>query len=189
MGLAYQAVHNSGEDYLQRELAADSKHQLIDGEIYALAGNLFAQLRNRLRGTPCRTFIADMKIKVGEDFYYPDVMVVCGQDNEHDYYKTAPVIIVEVLSKTTRRFDQSLKRLRCQALPALQEYVLIEQDKGEIEVFSRQEQWQARYYYLGDDITFLSLGVTIPVEAIYEQVNNEDVVAFLQQKTAFADNA
>lgn len=192
MGLAQAHRRISAEDYLQHELAADSKHQLIDGEIYAmagasenhnlLAGNIFAELRNQLRGKPCRTFMADMKVKVGEDFYYPDVMVVCEPDNADDYYKTAPVIIVEVLSKTTRRFDQSLKRLRCQTLPTLQEYVLIEQDKGEIEVFSRKEHWQARYYYLGDDITFASLGVTVSVEAIYEQVNNEDVLAFLQQK-------
>jgi len=192
MGLAQAHKVIGAEDYLRFEWAAASKHQLIDGEIYAmagasenhnlLAGNTFGELRSRLKGTPCRTFMADMKVKVGDDFYYPDVMVVCGPDSEHDYYKTAPVIIVEVLSKTTRRFDQSRKRLRCQALPSLQEYVLIEQDKGEIEVFSRQDGWQASYYYLGDDITFRSLGVTVPVSAIYEQVNNEDVLAFLQQQ-------
>jgi len=192
MGWAYAQERIGAKEYLHKELLSDSKHQLIDGEIYAMAGasenhNLLAlnsasEWRNQLRGTSCRTFMADMKVKVGGDFYYPDVMVVCGQDDDDVYYKTAPVVIVEVLSNATRRFDQSLKRMRCQAIPSLQEYVLVEQDKGEIEVFSRRDNWQACYYYLGDEITFHSLGVTVPVESIYEQVNNDDVLAYLQQK-------
>ena len=122
--------------------------------------NISSELKIRLKGTPCRTFMADMKVKVGLDFFYPDVMVVCQEDNENEYYKTAPVIIVEILSKSTRRFDQTDKRLRCQRIPSLEEYVLIEQDKGEIQVFSKKDQWQSFYYYLGDEITFSSLGVT-----------------------------
>ncbi len=109
MGLAYAQIRVGAEAYLQKESRSDSKHPLIDGVIYALAGasenhnllagNVFGELRNLLRGTSCRTVMADMKVKVGDDFYYPDVMVVCGQDHEDEYYKTAPVIIVEVLAK------------------------------------------------------------------------------------------
>ena len=62
-----------------------------------------------------------MKVKVGDNFFYPDVMVVCQEDNDSEYYKTAPVIIIEVLSKSTRRFDQTDKRLRCQRIPSLEE--------------------------------------------------------------------
>jgi Uma2 family endonuclease len=184
--------HVSTETYLQNELLADIKHQLIDDEVYAMAGasenhnllalNIASELKNQLKGTPCRTFMADMKVSVADDFYYPDVMVVCAADNENEYYKKSPVIIVEVLSKTTRKFDQTSKRLRCQAIPTLEEYVLIEQDKGEIQVFSRNQNWQSLYYYLGDRITFQSLGITVSVEDIYYQVNNEDVLAFLEQK-------
>jgi Uma2 family endonuclease len=125
-----------------------------------------------------------MKVKVGANFFYPDVMVVCQEDNDNEYYKIAPVIIIEVLSKSTRRFDQTDKRLRCQRIPTLEEYVLIEQDRGEIQVFSKKDQWQSFYYYLGDDIAFCSLGVTVRVEDIYYQVNNEDVLDFLHEKTA-----
>jgi hypothetical protein len=66
--------------------------------------------------------------------------------------------------------------------PTLEEYLLIEQDKGEIQVFSRRDSWQSFYYYLGDEINFRSLDITVAVEDIYYQVNNEDVLAFLQQK-------
>ena len=188
---AYQPI--SETDYLQGELLAETKHEYIDGQVHAMAGasenhnllsvNIATELKTRLKGTPCRIFIADMKVKVGANFFYPDVMVVCQEDNDNEYYKTAPVIIVEVLSKSTRRFDQSDKRLRCQRIPSLEEYVLIEQDKGEIQVFSKKDQWQSFYYYLGDDITFSSLGVTVRVEDIYYQVNNEDVLDFLRGKT------
>ncbi len=123
--------------------------------------------------------MSDMKLRVADDFFYPDVMVVCGDNRVHDYYKTAPTIIVEVLSKSTRKFDQTSKRLRCQAIPSLEEYVLIEQDKGETQVFSRRNHWQSAYYYLGDHITFDSLGVTIAVDDIYDQVDNEDVLSYI----------
>ena len=192
MALPHAQHHISPEEYLQGELLSDIKHQLIDGEVYAmsgasanhnlLAGNIFSELKIRLKGAHCQPFIADMKLRVGDDFFYPDVMVVCGEDRENEYYKKSPVIIVEVLSKTTRKFDQTLKRLRCQTIPTLEEYVLIEQDKGEIQLFSRQHNWQSFYYYLGDEITFQSLDITVSVEDIYDQVNNEDVLAFLQQK-------
>ena len=191
--MASQPAHHhiNVEDYLQYEFSTDIKHQLIDGEIFAmggasenhnlLAGNFFSEFKNRLKGGPCRTFMADMKLRVAEDFFYPDVMVVCQEDKENEYYKTSPTVIVEVLSKSTRKFDQTQKRLHCQQIPTLEEYVLVEQDKGEIQVFSRKDGWQSFYYYLGDPITFYSLDITVPVEVIYDQVDIEDVAAFLEQ--------
>jgi Uma2 family endonuclease len=183
----------SEDDYLQGELLAETKHEYVDGQVFAMAGasenhnllsvNMVSELKIQLKGTPCRVFMVDMKVKVGHDFFYPDVMVVCQQDDESEYYKNAPVIIVEVLSKSTRHFDQTNKRLRCQKIPSLEEYVLIEQDKGEIQVFSKKDHWQSFYYYLGGEITFTSLGVTVRVEDIYYQVNNEDVLDFLREKS------
>jgi len=192
MSLNYANNRISEEDYLQGELIAEFKHEFIDGEVYAMAGatenhnllsgNLFAELKGQLKGTPCRTFIADMKVKVGDDFFYPDVMVVCDKNNDSEYYKQSPVIIVEVLSPSTRKFDKNAKRLKYQAIPTLEEYVLIDQTIAEIEVFRRKEHWQSFYYYLGDTITFESLGLTLLVEDIYYQVDNDDVMAFLQEK-------
>lgn len=192
MNLKYANNKISEEEYLQGELVAEFKHEFIDGEAYAMAGasefhnllslNMASELRNQLKGTPCRTFIADMKVKVAHDFFYPDVMVACQKDDDFDYYKQSPVIIVEVLSKSTRKFDKTAKRLKYQNIPTLEEYVLIEQTIAEIEVFRKKEHWQSSYYYLGDAITFESLGVTVLVEDIYYQVNNDDVLTFLQEK-------
>jgi Uma2 family endonuclease len=196
MSLNYANSKISEEEYLQCELVAEFKHEFIDGEAYAmagaseahnlLAGNIFTELKNQLKGTPCRTFIADMKVKVANDFFYPDVMVVCQQDNDFDYYKQSPVIIVEILSKSTRKFDKNAKRLKYKNISTLEEYVLIDQTIAEIEVFKKKEHWQSFYFYLGDAITFESLGVTVLVEDIYYQVNNDDVLAFLQEKNQTA---
>lgn len=196
MSLNYANNKITEEEYLQGELVAEFKHEFIDGEVYAMAGaseshnllsiNMLSELRDKLKGTPCRAFISDMKVKVANDFFYPDVMVVCQQDNEFEYYKQLPVIIIEVLSKSTRRFDKTAKRLKYQNIPTLEEYVLIEQTIGEIEVFRKKDHWQSFYYYLGDAITFDSLGVTVLVEDIYYQVNNDDVLAFLQEKNQTA---
>ena len=195
MSLNYADNRITENEYLQGELVAKIKHEFIDGEVYAMAvaseihnflsGNIYTELKAQLKGTPCRAFIADMKVKVAHDFFYPDVMVVCQQDDttkKSDYYQQAPVIVIEVLSKSTRRFDKTAKRLKYLQIPTLEEYVLIEQAIGEIEVFRKKEHWQSSYYYLGDTITFESIGVSVPVEDIYYQVNNEDVLAYLQEK-------
>ena len=194
MNLHYAHHRISEADYLQGERLAETKHEYLDGDAYAMAGasenhnllslNMASELRTKLKGTPCRTFMADMKVKARQAFFYPDVMVVCERDDEDEYYKNSPVIVVEVLSKATRKFDQTVKRQRYQALPSLEEYVLIEQDKGEIEVFRRRDGWQAAYYYLGDEIHFYSVDVTVSVADIYYQVDNEDVITFLQQQPA-----
>jgi len=180
-------------EYLDAEQDAQLRHELIDGYIYAMTGasdkhnkiavNIAHQLMSRIReqALPCFPYTSDMKVKAQNNFYYPDVMVVCdNNDKESEFYKTKPTIIIEVLSPSTRRIDKTIKRLAYQALPTLQEYVLIEQDKAEIEVFTRSSGWQAEYYYLGDSISFASIGVTVQVEDIYYQVNNDDVLAYVK---------
>ncbi len=192
MNLKYAHDKISVDEYLRGEVLAESKHEYIDGEVYVMAGasenhnllslNLATEFKNQLKGNPCKTFMSDMKVKVEDSFFYPDVMVVCQEDNANDYYKTSPLIIVEVLSNTTRRFDKTHKLSAYQQIPSLEVYVLIEQNFCEIQVFRRQNHWQSAYYYLGDTITFASLNVTVAVEDIYYQVNNDDVTDFLQNQ-------
>lgn len=192
MSFQHTYTKTSIDDYLNFELSADTKHELIDGEIVAMTGasinhniislNMASELRAKLKGSACQAFMADVKLKVNQDFFYPDVMVVCTRDDESKLYKTAPVLIVEVLSKSTTKLDHTYKRLRYQNIPSLEEYVLIAQDECMLTVMTRKDEWRSAYYYLGDEISFYSLGVTLLVEEIYEQVDNEDVLSFLQEK-------
>ena len=84
-----------------------------------------------------------------------------------------------MLSKSTRERDTRLKRLCYQNIPSLEEYAIIEQDFCEIEVFRRKDSWQSSFYYLGENITFDSIGLSVAVADVYYQVNNEDMQQFL----------
>jgi len=67
--------------------------------------------------------------------------------------------------------------------PSLQEYVLIEQDFVDIEIVRRTENWQSKHYFMGDEISFESIDLSLSVEEIYQRVHNEDVLDFIKQKT------
>jgi Uma2 family endonuclease len=196
MNLKYKVAYISEEQYLEDEKVREIKHEYIDGEIYAMSGasrshgilslSIGRLLENHLDGTHCNTFVADMKVKIGtknsSKFFYPDVVVACDDENGHDYYTDKPRIIVEVLSKSTRRYDKTLKFNAYTTIQTLQEYVLIEQDFAEVEVCRRNNHWVSERYFLGDDVTFESIGLTVSVEAIYKRVQNEDVLEFLAAK-------
>ncbi len=187
------AIKSSGlttvDDYLKWELSSAVKHELIDGYVYAMAGasanherisvNVLAEFRNHLKNSPCEPFGSDMKLKVNANFFYPDVMVDCTFDNSTPYFTQTPIIIVEVLSKSTRKTDTTLKFISYINIPSLKEYVLIEQDIVDIQVFRRSEGWLPKHYFLGDDITFEAIGLTLPVADIYQRVQNDDMVEFL----------
>jgi Uma2 family endonuclease len=182
----------SEEDYLQGELISDVKHELIDSCVYVMAeasanheriaGNIYRNFGNHLDGSPCEPFGSDVKVKAGSNFFYPDVIVDCCFDESQPYFTESPVIIVEVLSKATRKMDETVKLLSYINIPSLQEYVLVEQDYVDVQVIRRSEAWLPRHYFLGDEITFESIDLTLPVEEIYSRVNNEDVTEFLSGK-------
>ena len=192
MAIALKKQSVTEEDYLQGELKSDTKHEFIQGEIYAMAGasedhgsialNIGSEFRNHLKTSPCRTFVADMKVKVNENFYYPDVIVVCEEDPE-TYYKESPLIVVEVLSPSTNQKDRTQKRWDYLNIPTLQEYVLIEQSFVDIEVIRRNQGWKSEHYYMGDNITFESIELSVSVEDIYLHVKNDDVIKYLEKKS------
>jgi Uma2 family endonuclease len=180
--------------YLEGEVLAQIKHEYIEGAAYLMAGasknhnlisgNIFAEFRQQLKGKTCTPFIADMKVKAGTNIYYPDVMVVCEADDaDTKLVLHAPTIIVEVLSSGTRKYDMTAKKMAYLNVPSLQEYLLIEQDRCEVEVFRCSESWASTYYVLGDVITFDSIGVSVAVEEIYDRIDNEDIALFLKQKS------
>ena len=181
------------EAYLKDEMTREVKHEFINGQIYAMAGasanherisgTLYSEFRNYLKNSHCEPFGSDMKVKVGSKFFYPDVIVDCQFDESQPYYTESPVIIVEVLSKSTRRVDETTKRFSYINIPSLEEYVLIEQDIVDIEVIRRSEDWFSKHYYLGDEVHFKSINLTLTVEEIYHRVQNEEMLEFIDQSS------
>jgi Uma2 family endonuclease len=137
-------------------------------------------LGNHLRQTPCEAFASDMKLQVSSDYFYPDALVDSDHKSNEYGVTDTPLIIVEVLSKATRKIDHTLKRQAYQSLNSLQEYVVIEQDVVDIEVCRLNRHWQSEHYFLGDEVYFESIDLHLPVASIYERVENEDVLNYLQ---------
>lgn len=181
------------QEYLAGEQRSEIKHEFIDGQVYAMTGtsddhnriavNILSELRQQLKGQTCEPFMADVMLKAGTHIFYPDVIVIC-QANEADtkLVKHSPTLVVEVLSPSARKTDITIKKNAYLNLPSLQEYVLIEQDKCEIQVFRRSDNWLSKYYFLGDVITFNSIGTSVSVEEIYDRVENNDIATFLAQQ-------
>lgn len=195
----YPNYYLSPEEYLQGEILSETKHEYLEGQVYAMAGasrnheriagNVFGEIRNWLKNSPCEPFASDMKVKAGSSFFYPDVMVVCEEQNPDEYYTKSPVIIVEVLSKSTRKTDETTKRIAYFNIPTLQEYVLIEQDIVDVEICRRNKGWMSEHYFMGDELFFESIGLKLTVEEIYARVDNEDVRTFFEEKRLVSDNA
>jgi Uma2 family endonuclease len=193
MTLAQLHSFISEADYLAVEKTSDVKHEYIDGDVYAMvgtsinhsyiAGNVHAALHQHLKGKPCQPHTSDVKVRVGTKYFYPDVMVDCSPSDGSGYFIETPTLIVEVLSKSTRQHDKKDKRNAYLQIPTLLEYVLIEQDFANIEVQRRHNHWQPENFFLGDDVTFDSIGLTTSVAELYDRVQNEDMTAWSVQQS------
>lgn len=185
--LASPQPHLTPQDYLQLEEHSPTKHEYIDGQIYAMggatdahitiAGNLFILLRSHLRGTGCRVYIADMKARIESlnRYFYPDIMVTCDpRDQETPLEKRFPCLIVEVLSDSTEAFDRGDKFADYQALNSLQEYVLISTKRPRVECFRRNDAglWVLQSY-TDQHPTFRleSINLEATINTLYEDVS------------------
>jgi Uma2 family endonuclease len=185
------------DEYLALERAAEERHEFLDGRIYAMAGesgehgdisvNLVVTLGNQLKGTPCRARVKDTKVRsgpvpqprqsAGGMFSYPDVVVICGEPEYHDAYTDVilnPAVIAEVLSPATEAFDRGEKFARYQTWnPTLQDYLLVSQDRPQIEHYTRQADgsWSyQRYAGLETNVTIASIHCILRLADVYDRV-------------------
>ncbi|MEY2879679.1 MAG: hypothetical protein RLZZ15_2059 [Verrucomicrobiota bacterium] len=172
-------------DYLASEEASAVRHEFIGGEIYAMsgastphntiAGNIFSAFRTKLRGGPCRAFVADVKVRLEasreEIFYYPDVVVTCHPTGVQKQFLMLPTLIVEVLSPSTETIDRREKKLNYLQVPTLEEYVLVAQDRREVTIYRRAEGWVAETHTAADSrVEFRSIQQALTFAEIYEDV-------------------
>lgn len=170
-------------DYLDGEERGEVRHEYVDGFVYNMAGGsarhnliastLLSRLRQHHENKPCREFMSDMKVQIGTKFYYPDVMVACGEFDPTAKFETSPVLIIEILSESTEARDRLEKLVAYQRLSSLKEYVLVAQDKVQVEIYQRDgDSWQIEYNTYGDECLFNSVNYRCPIETIYEDVIN-----------------
>ncbi len=175
----------SVEDYLIGEPTSNVKHEYIAGQVYAMAGASWAHNRISLRlstlldhhlnGGRCTPFTADMRvrlvIKQQHLFYYPDVVVTCDERDTNQDYLRFPKLIIEVLSESTQRIDQTEKLANYLTIPTLEEYVLVAQDQPQVTLYRQRTGWQPETVCGLDAVLELeSVNFTIPLRALYEKV-------------------
>ena len=174
-------------EYLAWERTAPSKHEYFGGEVFAMAGakrrhnllvaNVVGELREALRRRPCEVYPSDMRVKVPATglYTYPDALVVCDQplfeDDEEDTLLN-PMVLVEVLSKSTASYDRGEKFESYRAIPSFLEYVIVSQQKVLVEHFVRQSDgsWLMRERRAGERLELTSVRASIAVDEIYLKV-------------------
>lgn len=177
------------EEYLAAEREAETRSEYVDGVVYPMTGahfnhqvivaNLTVELSLRLRGREYIVLPIEMKVRMPDSrkFFYADITVVAGKPQFPDDRKDIilnPILLIEVLSKSTEAYDRGLKFQAYQTVPSLREYLLVAQDRPFIEQFVRQEDGKWVYAaFEGREIslTLQSVGCTLNLGAVYDKVD------------------
>ena len=173
------------QDYLEGEKISQVRHEYLDGEVYAMAGTskshnriikkLLEKLSAHLSESGCEPFFVDIKVRVEKlnRFYYPDIVIVCDEDNEDEYYAVKPKVVIEVLSPSTSLTDRREKMFAYKEIESLGEYVLIEQDKMYAEIYRRRENsdlWDWIEFFPDEEIEIASIDFKMLMKDIYQDV-------------------
>ena len=182
----------SFEDWLAAERAAtDQRSEFVAGEVFAMTGateahnlivaNVVRELGNALKGRPCRVYPSDLKVRIEAENIgtYPDAMVICGDrafyDDRRDVV-TNPTLIVEVLSESSEAYDRGNKFRHYRALPSLQAYLLLSQQRMQVELFVRQpdQSWNlSAFADPTDRIPLAAIGAELVLGEAYDKVELE----------------
>ena len=179
------------EEYIALERKAEYKSEYFNGHIIAMSGasrqhnlivmNISGELHVQFKGRGCEVYTNDMRVRPSprDTYVYPDVVVVCGEPEfEDDVFDTLlnPILIVEVLSPSTERRDRGEKFTRYKHLAALQEYLLVSQDKVSVEHHRRHgTQWVLSHYReLAEVLPLPSIGCELPLHDIYARITVKD---------------
>ena len=173
------------EEYFEFEGRSASRHEYINGAVFAMEGSSVAHnhvslalaslLRQHLRGSPCQVFSTNLKLdlKLDDDriFYYPDVMVACDKRGWGEDFIHNPKLVIEVLSSTTESTDLREKTLSYKRLPSVEEYAIAAQKDCRVTVHRRSARWEPQTYAGSEALLELrSVGLKVPLSEIYREV-------------------
>ncbi len=180
-------------DYFDLDTTADTRHEYLNGTIVPMTGgtpnhnriirNLCTALTLGLRGQPCEVFVADQRLWIPQRRIatYPDVMVIEGalayQSGRRDTV-TNPVLIAEVLSQSTRDYDQGDKFAAYRTLPSFREYILIDQYGYQVAHYAKtgNKKWTFQEYDSPDEaIALVTCSCQLPLLELYDKVEFERI--------------
>ncbi len=176
----------SVEDYLTLDRnSLDARYEYIDGYAYMMSGgsanhsaisiNVTSLLRGLLRGSPCRVYNSDLRVRLSEIRYvFPDASVSCDErDRGQIDIIYSPSLIVEVLSPSTEAHDRGKKFGYYRACPSIQEYMLVDSQQQSVEVYrrARENLWTLYAFDQGERVYLASLDISFLVDDLYEGVS------------------
>lgn len=185
MGQALANLRLTAEEFLAWDEMQTIKHEFLRGEVFAMTGvqdrhasvvlSLGVRLRTHLKGTPCRTYLNEVKLRVeaADGFFYPDVMVTCSAaDLASPLVKSQPVLVVEVLSPSTAADDRGEKFAAYRQLPSLSEYVLVDLDSRRCDVYRKGADglWVLHPFDGGQAVQLASVGLSLSAEDLWADV-------------------
>lgn len=172
-------------EFLAWEASQLERHEFLDGEVFAMAGaedrhvtvamNLAFALRQHLGGSPCRTYMSDMRLQVAaaNSYFYPDVLVTCSAlDLGSAMVKTEPRLIAEVLSPATAAYDRGLKFGHYRTLASLEEYVLIDLDTRATDCYRKGADglWVLHPFARGQAVVLASVALELTARQLFAEV-------------------
>jgi Uma2 family endonuclease len=181
-------THVTAEEYLAAERLSETRSEYLDGGVFPMTGasfnhgriviNIATELVIQLRGQNCDVLATDMKVRIQESrkFFYPDVLVVCGDPQFHDERTDIilnPDLVIEVLSPSTEAFDRGTKFEAYRTVKSLNEYVLVSQDKPMVEQYVRNNDGSWKFTEavgLESSLSLPSIGCTLNLAAVYKRV-------------------
>ena len=185
MGNAAEKISMTAAEFLAWDATESKRHEFVRGVVYARAGsddrhvtvsgNVAMVLRAHLRGTACRTFIVDMKLRVelADCFFYPDVMVTCGAADAADpLVKREPLLVVEVLSPATAAYDRGDKFAAYRMLGSLREYLLVDPQSRRCDLYrlGADGLWVLHPFEPEQTVRLDSVGLDLEALALWEEV-------------------
>ena len=175
----------SVEEYLALDRnSTETRYEYIDGHVTMMAGgtldhatislNMASTLRGLLRGSSCRVFPSDARVRLSATRYVlPDITVSCdGRDRGRVDVIQYPHLVVEVLSPSTEDYNRGRKFTYYRECPTIQEYVMVNTEYQAVEICrrARNDLWSFHVFRSGEDVELASLGVRFPITAGYEDV-------------------
>lgn len=190
MAIAQIKPRLSVAEYLAWEAENEIKHEYIDGEVFAMSGgtskhsrvaaNAIVAIASKLSNSNCFVHTSDMRVKAAASRYvYPDLSVVCGTEAFEDESETSllnPILVVEVTSPSSMRYDRGDKRDFYRDVPSIQAYLVVDQHRMRVELHSRAEVgWLIQVFTDREDLIALHmLNCELPLAELYRGINFDE---------------
>ena len=173
-------------DYLRMEETAEVRHEYLGGEIHALAGaskrhnritlNIGRLLDEASRGGSCRVYVSVVKVRAAEEvFYYPDVVVACGEARSSPFVESEPCLLVEVTSPSTEVIDRREKLLVYRRIASLRAYLIVDQMSIRVDRYFHDGSGEWHHDVVEDAgvVTVPCPDTDLQLDAIYERADSE----------------